>query len=155
MTVLRTFLARLRGDTCGAAIIETAIVVPVLAILSLGGFEVSNIVARQTELQSAAAEAAAIALAAKPDTADKRDDVEAIIRASTKLSGEDAVSLTPVFRCQGMNGYYDSTADCEADTVAWAYVRIDMADTYAPMWTSFGMGQPMEFNVRRYVLVAG
>ena len=155
MTRLGALLARLRHDASGAAIVETAVVVPVLAILSLGGFEVSNIVARQSELQAAAAEAAAIALAAKPDTADKRDDVEEIIRTSTRLQGASAVTLTPVFRCQGMDGYHASTADCDADTVAWAYVQIDMTDSYAPLWTSFGMGAPMEFNVRRYVLVAG
>ena len=50
MTRLGALLARLRHDASGAAIVETAVVVPVLAILSLGGFEVSNIVARQSEL---------------------------------------------------------------------------------------------------------
>lgn len=155
MMGLPKLLSRLRADRSGTMIVETAIVVPVLAILCLGGFEVSNIVARQSELQGAAAEAAAIALAAKPDDADKRGNVEDIIRASTRIDDEDAVTLTPVFRCQGMDGYHDTVEACTEDTVAWAYVRIDMADSYTPLWTSFGMGAPMQFNVRRYVLVAG
>ena len=67
---MRGFRTLLR-DARGSMAIETAIVAPVLAMLSVGGFEVSAMVARQTELQSAASEAEGIALAASPDDAGK------------------------------------------------------------------------------------
>lgn len=146
-------LAMLFRDVTGAVIIETAVVIPVLALLSLGGFEVSSIVARQSELQSAAAEAAAIALAAKPDTDEKIATVKSVIETSTGLPA-DNVTLTTVYRCQGMEGFYPSTTSCTPDTVAWRYLQIDMTDTYTPLWTQFGVGSPLDFNVSRAVLVA-
>lgn len=146
-------LERFGRDISGAVVIETAFVIPALALLSLGGFEVSNIVARQSELQSAAAEAAAIALAAKPDTSEKIDTVKAVIETSTGL-GEDNVALSTVYRCQDMEGFFASVESCEEDTVAWRYLQINMTDTYQPIWTQFGVGSPLNFNVTRNVLVA-
>ena len=57
-------IARIRRNEDGSMAIETAFVAPILLVLALGGFEVSSMVARQTELQSAAAEAAAVVRAA-------------------------------------------------------------------------------------------
>ena len=59
-TAFRVFgstLARLCLDTRGTAVIETAIIAPVLICMALGGFEVSNMVARQHDLQNGAARA--------------------------------------------------------------------------------------------------
>ena len=56
---VRRHLATLLRDTRGAMLIETAIVAPVLVLMSLGAFQVSTMVARQSELQSAVAEASA------------------------------------------------------------------------------------------------
>ena len=58
--MLRSFLPKLKRDERGAMMIETAIVAPVLILMSMGAFQVSQVVARQTELQNAAAEASAI-----------------------------------------------------------------------------------------------
>ena len=147
-------LARLATDTRGAALIETAIVLPILVLMCLGAFEVSMIVARQSELQGAAAEAAAIALAAKPDTTAKMDTVKQVIETSTGLAA-GSVALETVYRCQGLEGFYPSAASCVAGTYAWRYLQIDMHDSYAPLWTRFGVDQPVDYNVRRFVMVAG
>ena len=48
----RTF-GRLR-DERGTMAIETALITPLLALMALGTFEVSNIVSREQQLQSAA-----------------------------------------------------------------------------------------------------
>ncbi|NCU11657.1 MAG: pilus assembly protein, partial [Sphingomonadaceae bacterium] len=69
---MRQLLGRLHRESDGAMVIETALVAPVLVLLSLGAFQISGVIARQTELQSAASEAAAIALASPPDSATKR-----------------------------------------------------------------------------------
>lgn len=148
------FLARLARERRGAVVIETAIVAPALVLLSLGGFEVSNIVARQSEIQSAAAEAAQIALAAKPDEETEITTVKQVVMASTGLPAGN-VTLQTVFRCKdGPSGYVDTTDDCDEGSVAWQYLQITMSDTYTPIWTSFGVGAPIEFNVVRTVMVA-
>ena len=59
MRSILSLFGRLRRDATGAMAIETAIVAPVLVLMAFGSFQVSSMVARQTELQSAAAEAAA------------------------------------------------------------------------------------------------
>jgi hypothetical protein len=33
------------------------------------------------------------------------------------------------------------------------YVLIQMDDTYTPVWTQWGFGEPLDFNVNRYVMV--
>lgn len=155
MMPLRAFARRLASDSRGAVVIETAIVAPTLILLSLGGFEVSNMVARQNELQSAAAEAAQIALAANPDTPEKIETVKGVVETSTGLPAEK-ITMSTVYRCQsGPTDYVTDETECDPDTVAWQYLKISMTDTYNPIWTNFGVGEAMTYRVVRTVLVAG
>lgn len=148
----RRFLARLGHDRRGTMVIETAIVFPVLAMLSIGGFEVSTMVSRQSELQSAAAEAAAIALAAAPDDSTKRDTVKNVIMASTGLSSAN-VTLTPMYRCGAATAYVSNSATCAASDKIANYVKIHLTDTYTPIWTQYSVGSPLHYSVNRYVLL--
>jgi Flp pilus assembly protein TadG len=150
------FLTRLRTDETGAMVIETALVAPVLVLLSLGAYQVSGMVARQTELESAASEAAAIALAAKPDTADKRTTLAGVIQASTNLpaattAGTRGVQVTEVFRCGMTSSYVMSASSCTSGQVS-RYVRISLVDTYSPTWTRFGVGSDLTYRVTRNVM---
>ncbi len=148
----RSLLAALQRDTRGAMLIETAIVAPVLVLMSLGAFQVSTMVARQSELQSAVAEASAIALAVAPDTTAKRATVKAVIMASSGLaSGHVTVSNT--FRC-GTTSTYQNSQTCSGSNKLSTYVKIDLTDTYTPIWTEFGVGRPMNYNVTRYVMIS-
>lgn len=152
MMALRKLLARLRQDSDGAMVIETALVAPVLVLLSLGAFQISGVIARQTELQSAASEAAAIALAAPPDSATKRAALEQVIEASTGLAS-DKVTVAEAFRCDAGTTYQTASSACAGSQYVGVYVRIDLTDTYTPAWTQFGLGNPINFNVTRYVMV--
>ncbi|MEY4237512.1 MAG: hypothetical protein RL339_113 [Pseudomonadota bacterium] len=145
------FLAALRSDERGAMLIETAIVAPVLVLMSLGAFQVSQVVARQTELQEAAAEAAGIALAAAPDTADERTVVKNVIVASTGLPAAN-VSVTEKFRCGTDTTYVDAASTCVGTKVA-NYILIQIDDTYTPLWAQWGFGSALTFNIDRYVMV--
>lgn len=147
----RNLLTRLSGDSQGAMLIETAIVAPVLILLALGAFQISSIVARQTELQNAAAEAAAIALAAAPDTPEKRTTVEQVIEASSGLAAAQ-VTVSPAYRCDRLPAYYDTADACASAQVVSSFVKITLTDTYTPTWTHFGVGGPIEYNVTRYVI---
>lgn len=147
----RELIHQLRGDERGAMLIETAIVAPVLILLALGAFQVSGAVARQTDLQNAASEAAAIALAAAPDTAAKRTTVEQVIEASSGLA-PDKVSVTAAYRCDASTAYVTSPDSCASAKVVSSFVKITLTDTYTPTWTEFGMGSPIQYNVTRYVM---
>jgi Flp pilus assembly protein TadG len=145
-------LFTLARDARGTMAIETAIVAPVLAMLSVGGFEVSAMVARQTELQSAAAEAEGIALAAKPDDAAKRTTLKNVIMASTGL-GTGNVTVTNTYRCGDSTVMVASNTSCAAGQVAWTYVQIQLTDSYTPTWASWGFGSTMNYNITRRVMI--
>ena len=141
----------LRRDERGAMMIETAIVAPVLILMSMGAFQISQVIARQSELQGAMAEASAIAVSAPPDTADERTVLKNIIVASTSLDAADVV-VSERYRCGVATSYVNAADDCVGSEVA-TYVLIELNDTYTPVWTQWGFGEPLDFNVNRYVMV--
>ncbi len=152
---MRRVLHHFRQALCcqaGSMAIETAIIAPVLLALSIGGFEIGSVVARQTELQSAAAEAAAIVRAATPATSEERIAIRDVVAASTGL-GTGQVSVTEVYRCADATAYVTSSATCTAGVVVNKFIRLAIADTYHPIWAEFGIGSEMTFNVTRTVQV--
>lgn len=153
MIRLHNVLAAIRRDRKGTMVIETAIVAPVLILLSIGAFEASRMVARQAELQSAAAEASSIVLAAMPTTDTQINTIEDIIEASSGLPDAN-VSLTKVYRC-GTDADYVTSADSCADvTTRTNYIRIRMRDMITPQWSHLGIGGPVHYNVERTVQVS-
>jgi Flp pilus assembly protein TadG len=144
-------LDRLARDERGTMMIETAIVAPLLILMSLGSFQVSQVVARQSELQAAMAEASAITLSAPPETAADRDILKNIIVASTGLDASKVV-LSEKFRCGTNSAYVASAGECATETVS-TFILIELDDTYTPAWTNWGFGEPLIFNVDRYVMV--
>jgi Flp pilus assembly protein TadG len=148
---LRQIPSCFRRDERGAMMIETAIVAPVLILMSMGAFQISQVIARQTELQGAMAEASAIAVSAPPDTAEERTVLKNVIVASTGLDAEK-VTIAEKFRCGADANYVDSDTSCVGTEVS-TYVLIQLDDTYTPAWTEWGFGEPIEYNVNRYVMV--
>ena len=144
-------IARFRRNEDGSMAIETAFVVPILLVLALGGFEVSSIVARQTELQSAAAEAAAVVRAVIPETAAERTTVRDILVTSTGLTSEQ-VTITEVYRC-GVAAVYVTTPDSCGGVVENRFIKVDLTDTYAPIWTKFGITSGFDYNISRTVQI--
>jgi Flp pilus assembly protein TadG len=144
-------LIRLTGNADGTTVIETAIVAPVLVLMSIGSFEASQMFARSSELQTAAAEASAIALANTPDTAAERDTLKAIIVASTGLSANN-VTVTAEYRCGSNTDYVTDSTTCGSSTVS-SFVKIYMTDTYTPAWTDFGIGGSVTYRMTRHVMM--
>jgi Flp pilus assembly protein TadG len=144
------FSALYRDDR-GAMMIETAIVAPVLVLMSLGAFQVSQVIARQTELQGAMAEASAIAMTALPATSAQRTALKGVIVTSTELDAAQVV-VTEAYRCGSATTYVTSADQCVGTKVA-NYVKIELNDTYTPTWTEWGIGSPIQFNVDRYVMI--
>lgn len=152
MIAMRTILSNLVRDSRGSMAIETAFIVPVLAVMSIGGFEVSGMVSRQSELQSAVAEAAQIALASAPDTDSERATIKSIIMASAKLPSSK-VTLSNEYRCGTATTLVTGTSTCGTSTVT-TYLKIYVTDSYTPEWTKFGIGRPLTYRITRRVIVA-
>ncbi len=143
-------LYRLRCDTTGSMVIETAIVAPVLILLALGTFEVSTIVARQNELQSAASEGEIIAMAAARGATTNTSTIRDIIKSSINL-GSDNVQVTQYYRCDADTSFVYSVSSCGTSAVVSSYIKLQISDKYVPVWTNFGVGQPINFSVVRSV----
>ena len=147
---LQIFLDRLGADSSGTMAIETAIVAPILVLMSLGSFQVSTIVARQTELESAAAEGSAIALASAPDNPAKRTTLQQVIMTSTNLAATQ-VTVSEVYRCNSATTYLTASTSCTTGVLS-KYIKLYITDTYTPSWTRYGVGSPINFRVTRYVM---
>jgi Flp pilus assembly protein TadG len=146
-------LRRLRRDTRGAVVIETAIVAPVLALMGVGAFQVSQIVARQHEMQTGAADAASMALAGWSDDDAQVAALKGVIQRTIDLDA-DEVTVTRKYRCGTTDAYVDDKATCLEGEVVASYLRIELADTYTPLWTEFGVGEAVDFEVERTVLIS-
>jgi len=144
-------LSQIAGDSTGSMTIEMAAVAPVLVLMSIGTFEVSTMVSRQQELQSAASEGETIALAAAAsEEATPVETVEDIIEASMQLR-DDQVTVTTHFRCNDDATLVSARSACGVDDVVTSYLRLELSDTYTPVWTQFGIGSAFTYDVDRMV----
>jgi Flp pilus assembly protein TadG len=151
MMALPRLFSRLRSDRRGAVLIETAIVGPVLILMSLGAFEIGSMVARNNELVSAVAEAQSMVLAVDIDTQEKRDQLKDLIADSTGLSPEN-VTVEEAFRCNSAQTYVATMSDCATGDRVSSLIRIEVVDTYEPLWTKFGVSGPLEYRVDRHII---
>lgn len=144
-------------DSRGAMAVEMALVAPVLALMALGTFETASIVSRQQDLQGAASEATAIILAAANgsgiDSADLESILEDSLHATSNLEGSD-VELKPLFRCGASPTAVETPPTCPTETPIYEYIEVTITDRYTPVWTSFGIGGPIDYNVVRTVQIS-
>lgn len=152
MINIRQIICRVLQDDTGAMMIETAFIAPILLTLAIGGFEVSTMVSRQTEMQSAVAEAAAIVRASPPGTTAERTTIRDILKTSTGLNSFQ-VWVFPIYRCGAAESYTADQNTCGATDTVSEYIRVVMFDVYQPMWTEFGIGGPVLYNVNRTIQV--
>nr|WP_166175651.1 TadE/TadG family type IV pilus assembly protein [Altererythrobacter segetis] len=144
---------RLSRDVRGTAVIETAIVAPVLVSLALGGFDVSRMVARQHELQSGAADAEQIILAAATGAATDTTTMQSVLANTLNIPNDsDHIQVSKVYRC-GTDANTSSTP-CGSGSSQSTYVQVVFLDTYTPLWTNFGVGHAVNYHVERLVQVS-
>jgi len=95
---MRTPWLKLKRDERGAVLIETAIIAPVLLVMSIGAYDVSRGVARQTELQEVTAEFAAIAMARESVGQTEIEQMKEIAVASARVD-ENAIEIVENVKC--------------------------------------------------------
>lgn len=148
--IMRKFLANLARDTRGTMVIETAIVAPVLIVLVVGVFDMGMAISRQQELQSAASEAESIALAAASGAETNIDTIKGIIASSMSLQSNQ-VSVSRFYRCNANESTVSKPTSCEESAIVSSYIRIDLRDSYDPIYSQFGIGSKIDYAVRRTV----
>ena len=150
-------IRRFLNDGRGTTLIETALVAPVLAGLALGSYDVSRMVARQHELQNGAGDMEAIVLAANQGTATDVNTIKSVIQSQLSVAA-DKLTVTKMYRCGSLSPLYDygdgTYSSCSSGAAVSIYVKVAVTDTYTPMWTSFGVGSPLNYNVSRMVQIS-
>ena len=125
-------------------------------MLALGTFDVGRIVSRQSEIQSAAAEAEAIVHAAVPKDGTAREEIRLALKASLdpkNTNPNETVTLREIYRC-GTNSGFVEVNNCGSGVAVSTFVRITLTDTYTPQWTAFGIGGPHVYTVVRTVQIS-
>lgn len=147
----RSRLLKFIADRGGSMTIELAAVAPVLVLMSIGTFEVSSMVSRQQELQSAASEGETIALAAAASASPTPlTTIEEIIEESMGLT-DDQVTITRFYRCNADAALVTAETACNTDDVITSYMKLELTDRYEPVWTEFGIGSAFDYDVERMV----
>ena len=144
---MRLLLRSLWQDHAGAAVIETALVAPLLVIMALGVFDVSGLVARQTEIQDVAAEISQISMARPPETGDDIAQLEEIAVAAAKVDDDD-VDITLLYRCDNSDTLVDDDELCTGDETS-TMIQIEIEAVYTPQWVEFGVAEPVTLSVVR------
>lgn len=143
-------MSRLIKDVSGAMAVETAVVAPVLVLLSLGAYQVSTMVARQSELQSAIGVAESVALATVPDTADEQTTLKQIVSTTTGLPLAN-ITVTPAYRCNAADTLVTALNLCPAGAKVSYYLEVVVTDTYKPIWREFGVGSDVALRLERMI----
>lgn len=152
------FLRLLAADRRGSFVIEMAIIAPILLTLAFGTFEIGTMVARQHQLQSAAGEAESIALAAAQGATVEIKTIRGILANSVNVPPENVV-ITRFYRCGDSATTVTNLDACAGKSptgtplIVSSYLKIDLHATYSPIWTEFGLGEPVRFDVERTVLL--
>lgn len=149
---LRTTISALRHDATGTTVIETAIMAPVLLVMALGTFDVSQMVAHQHHLQAGASDVESIILAVASGTATDAQSIKSAVVNSLGI-GASKVTIALVYRCNFQSTLQTSSSCGEGQTKA-TYVRATITDTYSPTWTEFGVGGDLNYRVVRTVQVS-
>ena len=144
---------RLARDGRGSFAIETAFVLPMLIMMTLGIFEVGRMVARQHELQSAANEAEIIVLATNQGALSNVADIRQIVRESVNIAGGD-IQLRQRYRCGTNTTLVVNLSVCLPTQQLSSYLLLDISEDFTPIWTYMGVGRPITFTVERRIQVS-
>jgi len=148
---LASRLSRIARDGRGSMAIETAIVAPVLVMMSVGSFEVSRMVSRQQELQNGVEEAEGIALAANMGAETNTQQLAGILRESLGLT-TNQVTVTKFYRCNASTTVTSTVPSCDDDhDTLTTYVKIQISDTFNPIWSKIGVKRAVNYRVNRMV----
>ena len=124
-------------DDRGAAVIELALIAPVLALLTIGIIDVSQAFGRQLTLEQAAQRAVEKVMQTTGDTT-----VEATIKEEAAAQGDVApedVTVSYRLECDG-TVEADFDTECGAGEVESRYLMVTVSGSYTPMFPAHFFG---------------
>ncbi|MEO7655141.1 MAG: TadE/TadG family type IV pilus assembly protein [Sphingomicrobium sp.] len=128
------FLALLRRDTRGTAVIELAMIAPMIAVLAVGVVDLSNGFSRKLKCEQAAQRAIEkIMNTSASDTIENTLAAEAASQAKVPLSN---VAVAYRLEC---NGVATAAVECAEDEEASQWIQVTVTDSYDPLF-------PMHFK---------
>jgi len=131
MRKLSGFLARLRGDKRGAAVIETALVLPVLLTFAFGFIDLTQAFAFRMSLQEHAQAGADLVIAYGESVPADTEIKEAISQYSEVPV--DSIFITRTIDCNGKSASTTSNSCPNADDLRVDYMTIKIEGAYQPM----------------------
>ena len=141
---LSSLLARLHRDERGAGVVELAILLPVLALMTTGIVDLSNGLSERLRLHRAVHQTLEIAAAHRirvdPNASQPNYDFLAAEAATAADVPEDQVTLTKWLECDGVEqpDFYD---DCDAGQAIARYVQIRIDNDFKPMFDYGPLGR--------------
>lgn len=134
----------------GAVVIEFALLAPMVVLMGLGAVDVSRIVARQSQLQAAVAEAGQIVLASTPDNDTKINAIKTVIANTTGITTGNITIIT-VYRCGVDTAFVSLPGYCPVTGEIGKYLQVSVTDNYRPYWTALGVGKPITMKIKRQI----
>lgn len=126
---IRNLFTSLRENERGAALIELALVAPILATMTIGVIDLSNAFGRKLALEQAAQRAIEKVMNTTAD-----DTVEATLQAeAAKQASVPLSDVTVTFRLE-CNGTQTDADDCPAGQTMSQWINVEVKDTYEPMF---------------------
>lgn len=123
-------LKSLRSDTRGAAIVELAIVSPMIALLTVGIVDLSNGFSKKLKIEQGAQRAIEkIMNTSASDTIENTLAAEAATQSNVPIG-----NVTVNYRLE-CDGTVTEAAECGEDQVASQWISVTVTDKYEPMFT--------------------
>lgn len=152
-------LRRLASDDRGAAIIELALVAPMLGLLVIGVVDISNAYGRKLALEQGAQRAIEkVMQTTELDTVENTLKTEAVCQVNgmtgttCNTSPITAANVTVTYRLECVNGTTITSTQTSTDATAFdaftcgstereqKYLEVNITDKYTPMFTTYFAG---------------
>lgn len=126
--MIKRFL-KLARDNRGAAIVEMAMVAPILATMIVGVVDLSNAFGRKLKLEQASQRAIEKIMNTTAD-----DTVEATLQSEAATqAGVPTSNVTVTYRLE-CNGSATSADDCASGETASEWISVEVVDKYTPLF---------------------
>ena len=140
---------RIRDSRDGVAAIEFCLTLPVLLLMTLGVFDVSQVITRRLDYQQAAAETIGLALAQPPQATGSL----AYLRSAASASAGVPLANVTVTRQVRCNNVDTMNSACALATDFALYVNVSITGTYTPIWGHFAVDREIAMRFDRTVRI--
>jgi len=129
MRRLRKAMQKLVDSTAGTAVVETAIVAPVLAVVIMGIVDVADYGAAKLKVQQAINRGLEMAMIGGPSTATTAIQTEVADHADVT---SDKVTVTQLQTCNDADTTWGNS--CSSGQELKRFIKIDLVQTYEPQF---------------------